>query len=502
MDEGQQREEWLRCALSPLYFIVTYVWIEDKIRREWLRFRLWPEQIRTLKKLQSHKLVIILKARQLGLTWLLIALALWMMLFRPGTAVLLFSRRDDEAKELLERLRQMHLRLPRWMRAAVGTDNDHELEFPGLGSVAKAFPTTKHSGRSYTGTVAIVDEADLIPWLRQLLSAVKPTVDGGGWLWVLSTVDKEKPVSEFKRVWKRAVAGLNNYLPIFLPWWARPGRDAAWYEQQQADYTQDDLFQEYPATPAEALAPRASSKRFQPGHLDSCFDDSVDALSPTLAGVAPASPAFAGVTWPEVPGLVVYELPVEGGSYVVACDTAEGNPGSDPSPATVWDAGRWVEVAHLWGRFEPEALAGYLVQLAGWYNGAVVCVERNNHGHAVHVALRAIDSNVRLYCNPFDGKDGWLSSVKYKTLAVDSAATIFREAGCTIRTEATLLELVGIEAATLKAPEGETDDRAMTVIIGLAALRWPTAEERRETGPSAVVERADPLEEIDAADWR
>mgnify|MGYP006921588520 CR=1 FL=1 len=39
-----------------------------------------------------------------------------------------------------------------------------------------------------------------------------------------------------------------------------------------------------------------------------------------------------------------------------------------------------------------------------------------------------------------------------------------------IRTEATILELGTIEAATEKAIEGEQEDRAMTIVIGLAAL--------------------------------
>lgn len=470
MDGGfDERAEWLRCALSPLYFIDTYCWIEDKTRREWLRFRLWPEQIRTLQAIIECALIIILKARQLGLTWLLICYALWMMLFRPGTGILLFSRREEEAFDLLDRLRQVHLRLPPFLQAKVGTDNDHEFEFPGLGSEARAFPTTKHSGRSFTATMAIIDEADFIRWFGRLMGAVKPTIDAGGRLVVLSTVNKEAVVSEFKRLWKKAVAGLNNFRAIFLPWWARPGRDATWYARQKADYAPDDLFQEYPATPAEALAPRSSSKRFRPEHLDGCFEPVEPLQATDFASLA--------ITWPEVPGLTVYEMPVSGDKYLISCDTAEGDPGSDPSPATVWDVERWVEVACLWGRFEPEVLAGYLVALANWYNKAVVCVERNNHGHAVHVALRAIDTGVRLYRNPFDGKDGWLSSVKYKTLAVDSAAVVFREAGCTIRTEATLLELAGLEAATLRAPDGETDDLAATVIIGLAAIRWSSVEQ-------------------------
>ncbi len=54
----------------------------------------------------------------------------------------------------------MYAKLPAWMRSAVVQDNDHEWQLSN-GSVARAFPTS--AGDSYTATLAIVDEADLVP---------------------------------------------------------------------------------------------------------------------------------------------------------------------------------------------------------------------------------------------------------------------------------------------------------------------------------------------------
>ena len=481
----EQRVELVKCSECVEYFIDTYCWIEDRTAREWVRFRLWPAQASTLQAIIDHQLFIVMKARQLGLTWLLVCYGLWMMLFRPGTGVLLFSRRDDEAAELLNRVRGSHLRLPQFLQARVGTDNDHELEFVNLGSVAQSFPTTKHSGRSYTATLAIVDEADFIRWLHQLLTAVKPTIDAGGQLGLISTVDKEDPSSEFKRIWNQAVAGENNYAPMFLPWSARPDRDAAWYAQQKADYTEDDLFQEYPASPAEALASRTSSKRFLPGWLALCTGEA----SPLDVGGAPA-----------LPGLVVWEAPRRGGEYLISADPCEGNPTSDPSPAAVFDVLTWGQVAGLYGQFEPDIFAGYLVKLSEWYNEAVICVERNNHGHAVHVAIDGVGAGDLIYQCPLDEKDGWLSNVKTKVLATDVTAQVLREGGCIIQDQATINELAQFEASTLKAPPGMTDDRAMTVVIGMAALRWPSRR-HRGTGASAVIEADDIIDERDTGGW-
>jgi hypothetical protein len=114
-----------------------------------------------------------------------------------------------------------------------------------------------------------VDEADHTDDLDELLNAVKPTIDAGGRLVLLSTVNKSKPESPLKRIYRAAVAGENDYEPIFLPWHAHPGRTSGWYAQQERDFRArpgglDALHQEYPASDLEALAPRAVDKSSPP----------------------------------------------------------------------------------------------------------------------------------------------------------------------------------------------------------------------------------------------
>ena len=150
---------WLACSRSPAYFLDHYGYVYDAPAAGWTRFRLWPAQVQALAQLAGHRLAVVLKARQLGMSWLTVGFGLWQMLFRPAATVLLFSQRDDEAVQLLSfRLRGMYDRLPPLFRArAVVRDNAHELRLSN-GSVAHAFPTT--GGRSYTASLAIVDEAD------------------------------------------------------------------------------------------------------------------------------------------------------------------------------------------------------------------------------------------------------------------------------------------------------------------------------------------------------
>jgi hypothetical protein len=476
---GPQRREWIRCMISPAYFIDLHCTIEDKVKRGWVAFRLWLAQYHTLCKVMSNHQVIILKARQLGLTSLMTCYALWKMIFRPGCGILLFSRRHDEATELLDRIRGVHNRLPGFLQQVVTTDNARELSFGDQDSWAKAFSTTRHSGRSYTATLAIIDEADFIPLLKQLLNAVKPTIDAGGKLIMLSTIDKENRNSEFKRIWNQAIKGLNNYIPIFLPWTARPDRDEKWYQKQKEDYEEDDLYQEYPASPEEALSPRKSSKRFDPKWIAKC-----------------RSGREKEHTIIPIPGFTIFQPPQRGRRYLLAADPAEGNPSSDPSAGSVLDCESWEQVATIHGRFEPDIFANYLVQIAKHYNGAKICWERNNHGHAVEIAIR-YQNYSNIYISPFDKKPGWLSNAKNKVLAVDYCAQILREGSCRLNDEVTIEELAMFEASNLRAPEGENDDMAMTIIIGLAALRWKSFEEEKGKGESETIQAKDVIEDLE-----
>ena len=159
-----------------------------------------------------------------GRFWLSLAYALWLMLFRSPSTVLLFSLREAESKELLWRLRGMYDRLPPWMQARTVMLANETRWVLSNGSRALAFSTK--SGRSYTGTLALVDEADFVPEMNQFLNAVKPTIDAGGQLFLVSTSDKSRPVSVFKNLFRAALAGVGDYAHVFLPWWSRPGRDA------------------------------------------------------------------------------------------------------------------------------------------------------------------------------------------------------------------------------------------------------------------------------------
>jgi hypothetical protein len=466
-----------KCYSDYVYFINTYCKIYDSVMSDWVPFMLWDAQVEALHAIHANQLTVILKARQLGMTWVSLGYALWQIIFRPIAAVSLFSRREEEAIYMLseERLRGMFNGLPPWMQRGHEATTERGKEWIlANGSSIRAFPTS--AGDGYVSTLAVVDEADLTPDLNRLMRAVKPTIDNGGKLILLSRVDKTTPNSEFKSIYRGARTGENGWKPLFLPWYSHPGRNEEWYERQRRDImsrTQslDDLYEQYPATDTEALAGRSLDKRIPPIWLERCFEE----LKPIHDSKSPS-----------LPNLHIYKKPEVGARYVLGADPAEGNPTSDDSSLIVVDMERGEEVCSFSGKYEPAVFASYITEISGYYNQAPAMVERNNHGHAVIQWLEEHSRRVRLLLG-HDAethkpgkrsrqkqkrkKAGWMSSKVGKAILYTTCADHLRKCANVdedasnppvkvLHNLLTYIQLTSIEGASLQAPEGDHDDRA------------------------------------------
>lgn len=455
-------EEAAKCFESVAYFIKNYCYIEDKDKGETFLFDLWPDQESALQVFATQRKVVALKARQIGMTWLVLCYALWKMIMQPNITVLLFSLRDHEAIELKSRIAGIYRRLPRWLQGRnPPSKNDAHDFWLANGSQAKAFPTGK--GDSYTAALAIMDEADLPDNNLQIkmMNSIGPTVAAGGQLIMVSKADKKKPESRFKKIYREAKAGNTGWAHVFLPWWSRADgtRTKEWYENEfRTQFAQtgsnDYMYENYPATDTQALAPNELDKRIPQDWINKCYKE--------------LQPSIVIETLKHIKGLSIYREPSWGRKYAGGVDPAEGNPNSDPSALVLLDQLTGEEVLSLNAKISPRQLAQAMEAISNaYFNNCAWLVERNNHGHTV-IDICQNSHRCNLIDGP-DGKPGWLESLRNKTQLYDFSAERLREGECTIHSFEVWAQLAEVEGTTLRAPEGRHDDLAMAYVLAVKA---------------------------------
>lgn len=271
-------------ALDCATFIDRYVIIDDAQDHGegvgTMSFTLWEAQKDLLGAMEAEPRLLILKARQLGISWLCCAYALHLCLFKPNRLVLTFSIGQEEANEMMRRIQAMYDRLPEQMRGAhpVSKRNTEEITWQN-GSAIHALPSRKSAGSGYTASLIILDEFAKNENAAKLYTAVKPTIDSGGKMIILSTANGAGNL--FHDLVTKAQSGTSRFAFRFLPWQARPGRDQAWYIQVAADAATMALHrQEYPANPDEAFEASEVDAFIDIALWDACADRDMPPLGP------------------------------------------------------------------------------------------------------------------------------------------------------------------------------------------------------------------------------
>ena len=250
------------CKDDIFWFISHYGHIEDKSADELIQpFNLWPHQAEAVKSILGHKWNIILKARQLGFSWLVLHIAAHLMITSYGKLVIGLSKTEEEAKELVRRLTVIFRYMPELIAEKNNEPENWDgpifystaltltITFPNnMESTFKALASSPGAGRSFTANLLIFDEWAFQQYDREIWEGGFPTINrkNGGKVIGLSTI---KRGSLFEEIFTDPDNGFNK---IFIPWYADPSRDEEWYNQTKRALG-DGITAEYPATIEEAL---------------------------------------------------------------------------------------------------------------------------------------------------------------------------------------------------------------------------------------------------------
>lgn len=329
---AQQELDRRQCSRDPQTFMGRHCTIEDPDGSV-VRLALWDFQRDAIRALHDERAIIVLKARRLGLSWIVLAYALWLAIFSQGVRILILCKTGPDAVELLDRVRRMRDRIAADPLSAHLLDGlpapaktrDAATTLDVGASTIKALMGTPAAARSETAGLVILDEFGFYRSAGEIWTAVYPTIEGGGRLGVVSTGNGPATTgtigAEFAKQWSNASSGASELVPLFFPWQSRPDRDEAWRQRTEANLGDPDRFhREYPSTPADAFVTPDTILVFDPAAIDAA-----EALGRTLdeqraAGQLPGPVGdrlAAGVDWGDfrTHAVPVWELE-RGGIYI------------------------------------------------------------------------------------------------------------------------------------------------------------------------------------------
>lgn len=182
-------------------------------------FKLFSYQRRSLLQFRKHRFNIFLKCRQSGISTLSSAYVLWFGMFFNNKKILIVSKRDQDAKDFLAKVKFSYKYLPDWMKDIWKTPtwNEHEIGFPN-GSLIRSLTSSVDTLRSNAASLNIIDEAAFMPDMEGMWAGGWSTLQHGGSVIVIST-----PNGTGNWYWEKWTEAENEpdalFNPIKIDWW-------------------------------------------------------------------------------------------------------------------------------------------------------------------------------------------------------------------------------------------------------------------------------------------
>jgi hypothetical protein len=426
---------------------------------------------------------IVLKARQMGITTWVAGRFFLRTVTKPGSLTLQVAHTRAAAEAIFQVVQRMWDCLPEaWRNGALKRSraNAGQMVFPAIDAeyrVASACDASAGRGLS----VQNLHCSEVSRWpgtAAETLAGLRAALAPEGEMVLEST--PSGAYGAFYEEWAGGVDedhGGDALVRHFLPWWmepayAGPALDAA------SITAEERLLMDRHGLTAEQIGFRRGleksygSLRLQEFAEDaetcfratgSCFFD-VEGIDLRMREVGPAFETRRGGA------LQIWLRPVEGGAYLVGVDSAGGGEDGDFAAVQVIDRATGLQCAELKERLRPAELAKAAVELAKEYGGAVIVVERNNHGAAV---LAYIDTSER-YGNVYRvrGESGWLTTAASKPAMVARIGALLRETPQVFQSRRLLGEcrtFVAGERGSTGAASGAHDDLVMAMAVAQAA---------------------------------
>lgn len=476
-------DEFRKCKKDPIYFFNNYCKIISLERGE-IPFATFEFQEDVVESFLQHRHNIIVKARQLGLSTITAAYAVWLAMFFANQNVFVIATKEKVAKNFIDKCKMMIQGMPSWLKLQDATITKTQIQ-TSKNSKIKAVPTSPDAGRSESINLLIVDEAAFVKDFETIWTGLKPTLSTGGRSIILSSPNGAQ--GTFWKLYSQAEDGVNGFNPIKLHWSVHPEHDDEWFANETRGMTPKAIAQEY-----ECDFQASGDTYIDPSIIEWLRTNLVKA---PLKRVGPDRNVW------------IWEEPKIDHRYILSADTSRGD-AKDFSAFHVVDATAGEVVAEYKGKLPPDRFAELINEIGLSYNTALVCPENNNVGYATIQKLCGL-SYPKIYNNKKKTLDVWSAIASQSSLQKPSGdlgifttgtrkqviltkmEEILRNKQVKIYSSRFLKELktfVWINEHRVGASKGENDDLVMSLAIGLWLLDVDDYDSQTEEHTKSLLE--------------
>ena len=354
------------------------------------------------------------------------------------------------------------------------------------------------AGRGTTPTIAHLSEVAFWQHDEKILAGLFQGISQAAGTEVILESTANGAQGEFYRLWKGAVAGENEYLPIFLPWFITPEYRREAPSNMELDIEEEGLQEKYGLDNDQLYWRRlkiaeGGKLKFQqeyPASADEAFIvsgsnvfnvEKLDALVPRPAQRrAEWDPHSKMMDEHREGKLYMFNYPKWEEPYIIGADVALGV-GQDYSAAVVMNNKYEIQAVYRNNRIDPSMYGEFLFYLGRYYNNAFLAVESNSMGIAT---LQKLDSMgyVNLYkqtkvanvSNEEGERLGFRTTSATKPAIIGNLKNLIENDEIMIPDPVVIQELkdyVSTETGKTEAAPGCTDDTVIALAICAEVLR-------------------------------
>jgi hypothetical protein len=427
---------------------------------------------------------IVLKARQMGISTWVAGRFFLKTITQPGTLSVQVAHTQEAAEEIFAMVRRFYRELPQQLReGALRTRRAtaRSLVFAELDSEYRVETAgDPNAGRGLT--IQNLHLSEVARWpgdARATLAGLLASLpvgrgENGAQGEVVLESTAQGAHGCFYEEW---MAGeQNGWVRHFFPWWWEPSYACAaapgeeWTEEERQLAAAQGLSREQMAF-RRKLARQfgALARQEYPESADDCFLASGSCVFDTELIERRLREAPLAVERRWAGALEVWLRPMAGREYLVAVDPAGGGSQGDYAAMQVLDAETGLQCAEYQGRCGLLELAERAAAVAREYNGALLIVERNNHGAGVLAYLTGVVQYARVFRQ--DGQEGWLTTALSRPRMLQQVERLLAEGAEGIMSARLLREMksfVRDARGHAGAAAGQHDDLVMAMGLGMA----------------------------------